>query len=169
MRYLLPALAAAALVVPAGAAAAPRPPDLWATINVCDSQAKPDRLGVRARMPGNGTRQQMYMRFRAQFFAGGRWQDVGPSARSRWIRLGSARVRHRETGFTFAFDPPSAGSRFVVRGVVDYQWRERRRSRRTGRVRTVVVRRVRANTKGGFESTAGADPPGYSAGVCEIR
>lgn len=187
-RRALPGLAAlACLLIAAPAAAAPRPRNLWATINVCDTQASPDRLGVRARMPGNGTRQVMYMRFRAQYYeeSTGTWRDVGGAARSPLIRLGSARVRHRETGYTFAFTPPPEGSRFVLRGVVEFQWRERRRVGRRvrrvrrggrvrrvvvrrGRVRNVVVRRAWANTKRGFESARGSDPPGFSAGLCVL-
>lgn len=162
-RLLSAALAAALLAAVAvpPASPAPRPRDLWATINVCDSERFPNQLGVRARMPGNGTRQTMYMRFRVHWFSEQEriWHNVGGTGISRWMRLGSARVRQREAGYTFAFDQPAAGSRFILRGVVEYQWRRGRK----------VIRRARANTKGGFESTRGADPPGYSAGVCEIR
>lgn len=176
MRPLLAAACACAALlalVPATATAEPRPSNLWATINVCNTHGQPNAMGVRARMPGNARRKraQMYMRFRAHWFseAEGIWHNVGGSGISRWIRLGSARVRHREAGYTFRFDPPAEGSRFILRGVVEYQWRERRRVGRRKKLRTVVVRRARANTKGGFESTAGADPPGFSSGLCEIR
>lgn len=161
-RPALAALAAALLLAFAlPVHAAPRPRDLWATINVCDSAAQPNQLGIRARMPGNGTRQTMYMRFRLHWFSEqeGIWHNVGGSGISRWVRLGSARIRHREAGYTFSLDPPVDGGRFILRGVVEYQWRKGRR----------VMRRARANTKGGFESTRGADPPGYSSGLCEIR
>lgn len=161
-RFVATALAAVlCLALAAPAASAPRPRDLWATINVCDTASHPDQLGVRARMPGNGTRQVMYMRFRVHYYseAEGIWHDVGGDGLSDWIRLGSARIRHREGGYTFSFDPPAAGSRFILRGVVEFQWRRGR----------TIVRRARANTKGGFESTRGADPPGYSSGICEIR
>jgi hypothetical protein len=163
MSRLTSAALAAALVLllAAPAGAAPRPRDLWATVNVCDTEAHPNQLGVRARMPGNGTRQTMYMRFRVHYYSEqeGIWHNVGGAGLSRWLRLGSARIRHREAGYTFSIDPPAAGSRYIMRGVVEYQWRRGRR----------VVRRARANTKGGYESTRGADPPGYSSGICEIR
>lgn len=159
MRRLLIVLLGLAVLAPQ-ASSAPRPRDLWATVNVCDTEAHPDAMGVRARMPGNGTRQRMYMRFRAFYFdeATSRWSAVGGNARSGWIHVGSARVRHREAGYTFRFDPPMDGRRFIVRGVVDFRWRDTR-----------IRRRAQVNTKGGFESTRGADPPGYTAGVCEIR
>lgn len=177
MRPLLAAACACAALLtlaPSPATAKPRSRNLWATINVCDTPGQPNAMGIRARMPGSARyrRAQMYMRFRAHYFSEseGIWHNVGGTAISPWIRLGSARVRHREAGWTFGFEPAPAGSRWVLRGRVEFQWRERRRvSRRSKRRRTVVVRRARANTKGGFESTAGADPRGYSSGLCEIR
>jgi hypothetical protein len=161
-RFCCAALAALlVLAMAAPASAAPRSRNLWATINVCDSERFPNQLGVRARMPGNGTREVMYMRFRAHYFSEeeGIWHNVGGTGISRWIRLGSARLRHREAGYTFVFDPPADGGRHILRGRVEYRWKRGRR----------IVRRARANTKSGFESTRGADPPGFSAGVCEIR
>ena len=44
-------LFAALLLLPAPASAAPpvgRSPDLWATVNVCDSAKQPNTIGVRA-------------------------------------------------------------------------------------------------------------------------
>jgi hypothetical protein len=169
-RRRLAAAAALALVcalaaVPGDAGGAHRSPELWATVNVCDTERHPDMMGVRARMNGNGTSQQMWIRFQAHWFdeARERWRPVGRAATSRWIRLGHARVRSRETGYTFAFDAPAPGERFVVRGVVDYQWRAKRRGR------WVVVRRARLNTKRRSGNVRGADPPGYSNGICELR
>lgn len=161
-------LACALAALPASAADARRSPNLWATVNICDTPAHPDRMGVRARMPGNGTSQQMWMRFQAHWFdeQANRWRAIGRAATSRWIRLGHARVRSRETGYTFAFDPPPAGTRFVVRGVVDYQWRAKRRRGSTRR--WVVVRRERLNTRTRSGNVRGADPPGFSSGLCEL-
>lgn len=174
MNRTAPLIAAAlaillALAVPAGSA--PRDKLLWATVNICDTEAHPDTLGLRASMPGNGTRQRMYIRVRAQFFSRLRntFVDLGGDGESRWIYVGSARFKARQGGFSFRFQPPEPGqASFIVRGQVDFEYRERRRTR-SGRLREKVVRRVRANTKGGFSSTAGADPPGFSSGLCEIR
>ena len=45
---------------------------LWATVNVCDTIAHPNVIGIRGSMPGaDNTREQMYMRFRVQFFVQG--------------------------------------------------------------------------------------------------
>lgn len=143
---------------------------LWATINICDTPTHPNEMGVRASMPGNGRRQGMFMRFHAQFYDPARnaYREVAGVGRSPWIRAGSARFRYRQAGFTFVFDPPAAGTSFKLRGLVEVEWRERRRTR-SGRLRTVVVRRAVRVTRGGRKGVRGGDPPGYSAGSCEIR
>jgi hypothetical protein len=166
--FLLSA-AAAALACSETALAAPPPADLWATVNICDTLRYPNQMGVRASMPGDGTGKRMWIRFRAQFFnaAKNQWFNVKGNGDSGWVLAGSARYQSREAGWTFSFTPPAAGSTFTLRGVVSFQWRVRRRM--NGRVKTVVVRRATENTKGGYKSTVGADPPGYSSGLCEIR
>jgi hypothetical protein len=167
-RALVTLLFGLAAVTPAQAAN----PDLWATINICDTPSYPDAMGVRASMPGNGTRQRMYMRFRATFYDRVReaWFPVDGVPRSPWIYVGNATIRARRAGWTFEFMPPAPGTDSVVRGVVEFQWRKRRRPRRgSRRVREVVVRYVRANTRSGIPNVDGGDPPGTSEGVCVIR
>ena len=121
-------------------------------------------MGVRARMPGNGKRQRMYMRFRTQFFSSrtSRWEAVsGDAGRSRWIYVGSARRAYAEGGWTFEFDPPGGGAAFRLRGVVDLRWMDRRGRR--------VIRRSKVVTEAGHPDTRGADPSSYSSELCEIR
>jgi hypothetical protein len=160
----------AAVFACSDAGAAPPPKDLWATVNICDTIAHPNEMGVRASMPGDGRRRErMWMRFHAQFYKAKtrQWFDVKGNGVSPWQYVGRARVKSQQAGYTFAFAAPSAGNAFVLRGVVDFQWRVKRRTR-TGRLRTVVVRTLHANTKGDHPSD-GADPPGYTSGTCEIR
>jgi hypothetical protein len=171
------ALLAAVVVAPAPAQAAD--PDLWATINLCDTPSFPDAMGVRASMPGNGTRQRMYMRFNATFYSRTRqaWYRVKGNGRSRWIYAGTAKYRSRQAGWTFQFKPPRPGSTFVVRGVVEFQWRAKKKKRKNQRRRTsggyaareVVVDKARANTRRGIPNVGVGDPPGTSEGLCEIR
>jgi hypothetical protein len=125
-------------------------------------------MGVRASMPGNGTRQRMFMRFHAQFYnpTNKRWFDVQGTGISDWVFAGPARFKLRQAGYTFSFMPPKNGGAFVLRGVVDFQWRAKQRTK-SGHLRTVVVRTLHANTKGEHPSD-GADPPGYSSGTCMI-
>jgi hypothetical protein len=147
------------------AAAQARSGDLWATVNVCDTRSSPDQMGVRARMPGDGTRERMYMRFRAQFRSGETWKPVSGKGISPWLLAGSALFRHEELGYTFSFDKPRAGTGYTMRGLVQFEWRARRRH--NGRLRTVVVRRSHAYTTGGHRSR-GADPKNFTAATCRI-
>jgi hypothetical protein len=166
------ALLAALVVAPAPAQAAD--PDLWATINLCDTPSFPDAMGVRASMPGNGTKQRMYMRFNATFYSRSRqaWYPVKGNGRSRWIYTGTAKYRARQAGWTFQFTPPRAGTTFIVRGVVEFQWRKRKKRRKKSggyAAREVVVDTARANTRHGIPNVGVGDPPGTSEGLCEIR
>jgi hypothetical protein len=166
-RLPLTLLAVLATATPAQAAH----PDLWATVNRCDTPASPDAMGVRASMPGNGTRQRMYMRFNASWYDRSReaWFPVQGVRHSGWIHVGSARFRARQSGWTFQFAPPAAGSDFVVRGVVEFQWRKRRRRGGGRGSREIVVDQARANTRHGIRSVPAGDPPGTSEGLCVIR
>lgn len=165
-RHILPlALALSAAAAPASAQAKPVH-DLWATVNICDSKQSPDTMGVRARMPGSGKRERLYMRFTAQYRDGDRWKVVSGSGRSRWLYAGSGLFENQEIGYTFPFDEPEAGSSFLVRGLVQFQWRDDRRH--LGRLRTVVTRRSHRYTSGGHH-TPRAEPPGYSRATCRIK
>lgn len=152
----------------ATASAAPPPKNLWATVNICDTPTYPNKMGVRASMPGNGTRQRMYMRFHAQYYDSTtkKWFNVKGVGVSPWELAGSARFKTRQAGYTFEFAPPQAGSSSTLRGVVDFQWRAKRRTK-SGHRKVVVVRTLHANTKGEHPA-AGADPPNYTSGTCEI-
>ncbi|HKN95449.1 MAG TPA: hypothetical protein VJU60_14020, partial [Thermoleophilaceae bacterium] len=111
-------------------------------MNICDTAGHPNQMGVRANMPGDGNRRErMWMRFHAQFYNSQtkKWFDVKGNGVSGWQRLGSSRAKAKQAGYTFSFAQPKAGAAFVLRGVVDFQWRERRRTK-SGRRRTVIVR-----------------------------
>jgi len=158
---LLPALLLIlALAVPASTSAHHRG-DLWATVNICDTKRNPNKLGIRASMPGNGTTQMMWMRFHAQYFESGgeRWRDVAGSSKSPWVKVGDARFRSRQAGRKFEFDPPLPTASYVLRGVVDYQWR--RGAKVVKRARQVTLRDHRTGKYG--------DPYDYSWGTCEIK
>jgi hypothetical protein len=135
--------------------------DLWATINVCDTIGNPDTIGIRGSMPARRDATRLYMRFRVQYLSrtDGRWLDVSPGADSGWTYLGVKRKgRVVEAGRNFTFQPPSAGGAFRLRGRVTYKWV------RQGK----VLARAQRLTEAGHQSTAGADPVGYSAAVCDI-
>jgi hypothetical protein len=148
-----------ALTLP-GFATASHTGDLWATVNICDTQDHPNVLGVRASMPGNGTKQTMWMRFRASYYDRGteEWYDVGGSSVSPWIKVGNAKYRTRQAGRKFRIDPPLPTTSHVVRGLVDFRWR------RHGK----TIRQTTRKTLAGHPTGRHGDPRGYSAGLCEI-
>ncbi len=162
VRRVVPAVLVLA-VAPAPAAAAPSAKDVWATINVCDTRNLPDTIGIRGSMPGLGDRpSRLFMRFRVQYLArpDSRWRDVAQDGDSEWIALGRSTRRVVESGHNFQFLPPSGGGAHRLRGLVTYKWLARRSPR--------VLLRARRVTTSGHRSTAGADPAGYSAAICDI-
>ena len=161
MRRLLPLLALIACAWPAAAHA--RSADLWATVNVCDSQAFPNIIGVRASMPGNGTSQRLYMRFEAQWYSKSKGRFVPTGSSSRWLKVGSARYKSTQAGFSFQFEDPPEGTAFLMRGKVDFQWRVRRKRR------WVVVRQRSRTTAAGMSRVEGGDPKGRSDAICVIN
>lgn len=176
MRRLLATCLLLALALPSAAAARPSRDSttstearlkksrlLWATVNVCDTARHANTMGIRASMPAHGKRSlTLYMRFRAQYFAkaDGKWHNGDKSSDSGWRRVGRARTGARESGYSFSFMPPSDGGAHMLRGAVSFEWRNTK-----GR----AVYRVRELTGAGHKSRVGADPPGFSAGGCEIK
>jgi hypothetical protein len=165
----LPLVLLVALLPAAPASAAPSK-ELWATVNICDTPAYPDSMGVRASMPGNGTRERMYVRFQAQVwsFRGQRWRQLRRKARSPWLYVGSARFRSQQVGWTFDFDRPE-GKAFLMRGLALFEWRKRKARHKSGRARWAVVMRRRRITRGGILGVDGGDLPGTSIDSCWIK
>jgi hypothetical protein len=154
-------LAAVCLFAAAPATAhAAKVKDLWATVNVCDTPKSPNQMGVRARMPGDGTRRRMYMRFIAEFRSGGKWRVVSGRGRSKWMLAGSARFRNEEIGFTFGFDAPMPGTSYLMRGLVQFEWRKTAHGK--------VERSAHRYTEAGHPTTE-SDPKGFSSATCRIR
>ena len=139
---LISLLLLAACAAPAQAAER----ELWATVNICDTESHPNEIGIRASLPAR----TVLLRFRVQYrdTADGRW---------RWVRganSGWHKDRARESGWSF--EVAGDGTR-ILRGVVNYRWTRRGK----------VVRRTRLSEVGHL-STAGADPADFSAATCRI-
>jgi hypothetical protein len=134
--------------------------DLWATINVCDTARNANTIGIRGSMPGLGNRpSKMQMRFLVQYRSrtDGAWRDAGDDSDSGWQTVGRTIRQVVESGQNFTFAPPADGSH-QLRWAVRFRW--------VRDDRTVAYQR--RFTEAGHETTAGADPKGYSAGSCEI-
>ncbi len=151
MRIAVLAAAIFALLAPALASAKEATP--WATVNLCNTAKRPDAIGIRASMPGVPKGARLAMRFRVQFKTAKGWQDV-KGANSGWQPVGTARGVDVESGWSFTFAHPS--STYTLRGMVQLRWR------RGGS----VLRFVEIPTESGHRSSAGADPPDYSAATC---
>jgi hypothetical protein len=154
------ALAIALCTVPS-AGAAKRAPDVWATVNACDTKMRPNQIGIRGGMSGLARYTRMYMRFRVQYQnAEGEWKTHKSSdlTDSRWVRVAAGRRGEHDYGWTFEFKPPTRGGAHVLRGVVSFEWRKGGR----------VLHRTKAFTEAGHPGTVGAEPADFSAEICEI-
>jgi len=129
-------------------------PQLWATVDVCNTAHSPRVIGVRASMPGTGLRdEQMFMRFEVEYQNATEWKLI-PGADSGYRSVGSAIYKVRQSGQGFTI---KAGT-YALRGMVRFQWRRRGHA---------VLRATRTTTAGHLVK-AGADPPGYSAAGCAL-
>jgi hypothetical protein len=165
----------------------------WATVNVCDTKNSPNALGVRTSVPGNGSDERIFARYTAQWWSGAaqEWLPVAGSGVTDWIRIGAADMSSRQAGWTFRFVQPPAGTTYVMRGVVELEWRDlvqvarkdrkagkrhrlhrarraanRRRARKAQRV--AVVRERTLLTETGMKGVEGGDPAGLSKAMCLI-
>ena len=132
---------------------------LWATINVCDTAAHENTVGVRGSMPGLGHKpSKQQMRFQVQYRTDdGDWRHAGEDADSGWQNVGRTVRQRVESGQNFTFVPPDEGAH-RLRGVVRFRWLKRGET---------VAYQLRL-TEAGHKTTAGADPKGYSASSCSI-
>ena len=169
-RAAIAVLATALFVTPLSAGAAKKPPkppvpklnsgELWATIDVCNTAAHPDTVGIRGSMPGTGDKAEaMYMAFIVEYQAkDGQWQHFKSGGESGYVSLGNARASMRQAGQNFQLTPRFSSTQ-TLRGVVLYQWRLNGQ---------VVASSVRASSTG-HSPAAGSDPPGFSAAFCTIQ
>lgn len=153
MRRVLLAALLALFVFPAAAHA--RDNSLWATVNICDTAKQPDRIGIRAAMPGTPKGARLYMRFRVQYRSGDVWKDV-QDADSGWVNVGTGRGSTVEYGWSFTFAKGTKST--LLRGVVRFRWRRG----------DTLPKQSELATEAGHRSSAGADPPGYSAATCAL-
>jgi hypothetical protein len=170
----------------------------WATVNVCDTKDSPNALGIRTSVPGNGTRQRILARYTAQWWseADQQWLTVAGSGVTPWVLVGSADMASRQAGWTFSFVQPPEGTTYVMRGVVELEWRDTaaaaKRAKRMARAKRIARTRKRARnsahrrrharraqrnavvqrrtllTETGMKGVQGGDPPGLSKAMCLI-
>jgi hypothetical protein len=152
------AVAALALAPASAMAKTASHPNLWATVNLCDTPTKPGAVGVRVSIPREKGAPQQWARIRLQWFDGTKraWRLVRSGGDAGFARIGIG-TRLVQGGTTFTFPLPKAGSRIVLRGLVDVEWRDG----------TKVVDHARLNTTAGHRD--GADRQRrVSRSSCEI-
>ena len=136
-----------------------RSPDLWATIDVCDTANQPDTVGVRGSMPGDGrAHDQMLMSFHLEYLnAVNQWVELEGSGSSGFIEVGSASAA-RQGGSSFALKPHAGKATYTLRAIVEFKWMHGK----------TIVLTARKPTTAGHEAAVGAEPKGYSAAQCAI-
>ena len=153
-------------VVPLRAAAAKTPVPkldsggLWATVDVCNTAAHPDTIGIRGSMPGTGDEHEtMYMAFIVEYRELDRQLALLRLGRAVALRGGRRRGRLDAPGRAglqarpaVLRDPAAARASCCSSG---------------GWARKVVTSTVRS-TSAGHDPAAGADPAGFSAADCSI-
>lgn len=152
---LLLLIAVATPVIPAASAAKSR---RWATVNICDTAANPNTIGIRASMPRGKVGEQLFIRFRVQYLStqDSKWHQITEGGDSGWVSVPKPSGRARQKGWSFQISPNSDAIK--LRGAVTMEWRKNGE----------VARRKREYTHSGHKSAAAADPPGYSAATCTI-
>ena len=155
------ALAAVAFAGPAADAASD---NLFATVNICDTAKNPNSVGVRGRIPGEGERVNLRMRFFLQYRKqDGTWVQL-KGAVSPWVALPPKnKGGWRSDGFTFGVQDLKVGQKIRTRGRVRFEWR------RGGS----LLHSKTEFTEGGHQAAMSkpnehADPSGYSAATCVV-
>ena len=127
---------------------------LWATINICNSQHHKDQVGIRGEMPSLGFKTQMYMTFEVVFrvSATAAFQPL-PATRATAL-VGQASNRALQLGRTYPFVPSPA--QFAAR--ITFTWAQGKK----------VLGRTTRKTTGHHHHVDFSDPPGFSRATCRI-
>jgi hypothetical protein len=136
-------------------AVAKHSPQLWATVNICNSTQYPNAIGVRGQMPGLGFTSRMTMIFRIDYWSSASHSfKVVPHTETR-VAVAQASSGIHQDGIRFGFSA-AAG---LLRGEVTFQWRLGRR----------LVGQLHRTTSPGHARADFGDPKGFSASQCVIR
>ena len=108
------ALSAVAIALPAQGAASDEAPT-WANVNICSAT----QLGARAQLAGDGSSDQMQVRFTAQWQSPDGWVPLAGQASSPWLDAGSAEFTWQQAGWTFALSVPQTGEAYQLRAIAE--------------------------------------------------
>jgi hypothetical protein len=129
---------------------------LWATVNICDTAAHSNVLGIRGQVPALGFATSMSMLVQVDYYvaADGRFE---PDTSVPPVRVPLGKKPEAtglwQGGLTFTFTPPA-----VLSGTVTFQWKLGKK----------VIGHVTKLTAHGIKGVADSDPPGFSTATCTI-
>jgi hypothetical protein len=131
---------------------AERSPDLWATVNVCNTKKHPNTIGIRGQLPTLGFSAQLRMRFGVEYWTGRAFTPLRGLEKS--VALGAPATGLKQDGWMFPFRP-HAGR---LRGSVIFEWRLHRR----------LIGHAKRLTRSHHRSADYGDPRGFSSTQCVI-
>jgi hypothetical protein len=134
--------------------AAERSPDLWATVNICNTTGHPNTMGIRGQMPALGFPAELKMVFRVEYWSAAKQVFVTLPGVSQAAAVGRVKSGVHQQGASFTF-LPHAG---LLRGRVSFQWR----------LKGKLIGRVARLTRAGHSDADYGDPPGFSSWECAI-
>ena len=108
-------LGALAVALPATGAGADELTSTWANINICNS----DELGARAQLAGDGSADEMQVRFTAQWLSPDGWVPLPGESTSPWQDAGSAEFTWQQAGWTFELEVPPNGQTYQLRATAE--------------------------------------------------
>ena len=108
-------LGALAVALPAQGAGADQLESTWANINICNS----DELGARAQLAGDGSTDEMQVRFTAQWLSPDGWASLPGQSTSPWQDAGSAEFTWEQAGWTFELEVPPGGQTYQLRAIAE--------------------------------------------------
>lgn len=129
--------------------------DTWATVNICNTGAHPNTIGVRAQMPSLGLDARLSMVFQVEYRSAKDhvFKPVPGSAMT--VPIGSSRMGLRQSGVTLPLTPHAG----TLRGVVGLQWS----------VNGQVVGSTSRVTTAGHPNADFGDPLHHSAAICVMH
>ncbi len=145
-------LSPTAAQVRAAVTTAERSPDLWATVNVCNTKKHPNTIGIRGQQPTLGFSAQLRMRFRVEYWTGKAFRPLRGLEKS--VALGAPATGVKQDGWMFPFSP-HAGR---LRGSVIFEWRLHRK----------LIGKTKRLTRAHHRSADYGDPKGFSSTQCVI-
>jgi hypothetical protein len=89
----------------------------WANLNICNST----QLGARAQLAGDGSSDEMQVRFTAQWLSPDGWVPLPGQSASPWQDAGSAKFTWQQAGWTFELAVPPDGQTYQLRAIAEMQ------------------------------------------------